>query len=444
MMNKRWTRIAIGALATVGMLAPLAACGGSGDGGDGSSASQSSGPVTIEWWGWDKGQKEQADLFNKSQSKIKVVYKQQASQDKAEQALVNAVKAGNAPDLSEINMDSSISLLADGTLQNANQYHPDLSNISEAAVKSFTVGDQLAVIPYKTSPGFMIVNEKTFRDAGVAIPTTWDEYIAAGKALKAKNPNIKLTNLAGEDPAGLVLAAQQFGAQWYQVKGDKWIIDINGPESKKAAKYYQEIVDNDMFSNKTFIEWDALMQYFQSGDLATIGTSTWQLSAYQSNFQKSLGDWKAVPTPMESKDKRVSPTNAQGNGIPKGAKHPEEAARFAVWLATNDKAIKLAANAETGSGAFPAVKDPKQYVDASLPDKLLSNRSEAVKVVEDAVDIEAPYRTGANWSGMFKQLQDQWAQFLAKKITADQMLDNVQSWTVNDLKQKGVNVESAN
>lgn len=438
-VSRHWLRV-VASVAAVGMLVPLAACGG----GDSADTGDSNGPVTIEWWGWDQGQQEQADLFNKTHDDVKVNYKKQASSDKAEQALVNSVKAGNAPDLSEIDINSSISLLADGTLQDAKQLNPDLSDIEPSALESFSVGDQLAVIPYKTSPGFMIVNTKTFADAGVQIPTTWDEYIQAGKDLKAANPDYKLTNLAGEDPAGLVMAAQQFGAQWYQVKGDQWIIDINGPESKKAAKYYQEIVDNDMFSRKTFIEWDALMQYFQSGDLATIGTSTWQLSAYQANFQQSLGDWKAVPTPMESADKRVSPTNAQGNGIPTGAKHAKEAAEFAVWLATDKDALKIAANSQTGSGAFPAAKNSTDFIKDSLPDKLLDDNDEAAKVVEDSVKIEAPYRTGVNWSSMFKQLQDQWAKFLNKEVTADQMLDTVQEWTVNDLKQKGINVKSAN
>ncbi|OXN00834.1 ABC transporter substrate-binding protein [Bifidobacterium vansinderenii] len=440
-MNKRWMKIAISAVAAVGMLAPLAACGGSSSG----SSSSSNGTTTIEWWGWDQGQKAQAEAFNKSQNKIKVVYKQQASQEKAEQALVNAVKAGNAPDLTQVNMDSTISLLADGTLQDLNQYKPDTSKISKQAIESFTVGNNLAVIPYKVSPQFMIVNQKTFNDNGVQVPTTWDEMIQAGKDLKAKNPDIKLINLPGEDPSQLVLMAQQFGAKWYSTKGDKWIIDINGPETKKAAEYLQQIVDNDMYSQKTYVEWDALMQFFQSGNLATVGTSTWQLSAYQSNFSQSLGDWHAVAWPKESADSKVvTPLNAQGNGVPKGAKNPQAAVEFATWLATNDEAIKIAANAETGSGAFPAVADASKYVADSLPDKLLDNKDDAAKVVEEADQTLAPYTTGVNWSSMFKQLQDQWAQFTEHKITADQMLDNVQAWTVKDLKDKGVSVESAN
>ncbi|MBT1166544.1 ABC transporter substrate-binding protein [Bifidobacterium simiarum] len=442
MRINRWARIAVSAAAAVGLVLPLAACSGSSS--SDSSSSSSNGPVTIEWWGWQQGQDKQAEAFNKSQNKIKVVYKKQASQEKAEQALVNAVKAGNAPDLTEVNMDSTISLLADGTLQDINQYKPDLSKISKQAIESFTVGDKLAVIPYKVSPQFMIVNNKTFKDNGVKVPTTWDEMISAGKQLKAKNPNIKLVNLPGEDPSQLVLMAQQFGAKWYSVKGDKWVVDINGAETKKAVNYLQQIVDNDMFSNKTYVEWDALMQFFQSGNLATVGTSTWQLSAYQQNFQKSLGDWHAVAWPKESASSSVvTPLNAQGYGVPKGAKNPQAAVEFATWLATNDEAIKLAANAETGSGAFPAVADADQYVEASLPDKLLDDKSAAADVVKEADKTLAPYTTGVNWSGMFKQLQDQWAKFCQKQITGEQMLDNVQQWTLNDLKSKGINAEAA-
>lgn len=439
--SHRWTKMAIATAATAGMLIPLAACGSSTANND---KSTTDGPVTIEWWGADQGQKEQADAFNKSQDKIKVNFKKMASSDKTEESVVNAVKAGNAPDLFTANMDSSISLLADGTIQDLGQYDPDLSALNQNVVDSFKVGDQLAVIPFKSSPQFIIANQKTFDDNGVKVPTTWDELIQAGRDLKAKNPDIKILNLAGEDPSTIVLLAQQFGAKWYSVKGDKWVIDINGAESKKAVDYLQQVVDNDMFSQKTFIEWDALMQFFQSGNLAIIPTSTWQLSAYEQNFQNSLGDWKAYDWPKESADSDVvSPLNATGNAVPKGAKHAKEAVEFATWLATNDEALKIAANPTTGSGAFPAVKDPSGYVEATIPDKLIGDKAGASEVIKKSAETVAPYTTGVNWAPMFKQLTDQWAKFLNKEVTGEQMLDTIQEWTLNDLKQKGINAEAA-
>ena len=441
--SNRWVKTAVTAVAAMGMVIPMAACGGETAGNTESTTSD--GPVTIEWWGATQGLQEQADAFNKSQNKIKVEFKKQASKAKTEEGVVNAVKAGNAPDLFEADMDSSISLLVDGTTQNIAQYNPDLSKLNPEVVNSFKVGDQLAVIPTQSSPQFIIANQKTFDDNGVKVPITWDELIQAGKDLKAKNPDIKILNLPGEDPSTLVLLAQQFGAKWYSVEGDTWVVDINGPETKKAVNYLQQIVDNDMFSQKTYIEWDALMQFFQSGNLALIATSTWQLSAYQSNFQKSLGDWQAYAWPKESASSQVvSPLNAAGNAIPTGAKHPQEAAEFATWLATNDEALKIAANAQTGSGAFPALMDAGDYPSASLPDKLLKDNAQAAEVVKQAADTVTPYATGANWSQMFKQLQDQWAKFLNKQVTGEQMLDTIQQYTVNDLQQKGINVKSAN
>ena len=257
---------------------------------------------------------------------------------------------------------------------------------------SFKVGDQLAAIPFQAAPQFIIVNQKTFDDNGVKVPTTWDELIQAGKDLKAKNPDIKILNLAGEDASTLVMLAQQFGAKWYSVKGDKWVIDINGPESKKAVDYLQQIVDNDMFSQKTFIEWDALMQFFQSGNLAIIPTSTWQLSAYQSNFQNSLGDWVAYDWPKESADSDVvSPLNATGYGIPKGAKNTAAAVTFAELLTIDDEALKIAADPTKGSGTFPALKDASDYIAASLPDKLLKDKSQADAVVKKSAETVTPY-----------------------------------------------------
>ncbi|WP_240544261.1 extracellular solute-binding protein [Bifidobacterium sp. SO4] len=429
----RWGRLAaVIATAAVSVM-PLAACG---------AATASDGRVTIEWWGYEQGQQEQADAFNRSQDRIHVVYHRQATNTKAEESLVNAVKAGqNVPDLFEANMESTISLLADGTIQDIAPYKPDLANLNPNAVESFTVANRLAAIPFKFSPQFIIANQRTFDEHGVKVPSTWDEYISAAEQLKAVDPKIKIMNLAGEDPTMLVVLAQQFGAHWYSVKDDSWVIDINGAETRKAMGYLQRIVDESLFSQKTFIEWDALMQFFQSGDLATILTSTWQLSAYQSNFQKSLGDWKAYDWPRESAaSPLVSPLNVQGYALPKGARHPQEALDFALWLATNDRAARIAASPTTGNGTFPAMKDASAYIADSLPDKLLQDKTGAEQVVKDSIESATPYSTGVNWSGMYKQLQDQWAKFLNKQVTGDEMLDYLQRWTVNDLKTKGINV----
>lgn len=61
--SRRWTKIAVSAAAAAGMLVPLAACG-SGTAGNGSA--DANGVTIIEWWGWEQGQQEQADAFNKS------------------------------------------------------------------------------------------------------------------------------------------------------------------------------------------------------------------------------------------------------------------------------------------------------------------------------------------------------------------------------------------
>ena len=43
---------------------------------------------------------------------------------------------------------------------------------------------------------------------------------------------------------------------------------------------------------------------------------------------------------------------------------------------------------------------------------------------------------------MCKQLQDQWSKFLSKQVTGEQMLDTIQEWPLNYLKQKGISAES--
>ena len=62
----------------------------------------------------------------------------------------------------------------------------DLSNWSEAELASGSMNDVLQGLPVSTTGRVFFFNTTTLEKAGVAVPTTWDEFFAATKTIKEK------------------------------------------------------------------------------------------------------------------------------------------------------------------------------------------------------------------------------------------------------------------
>ena len=253
-------------------------------------------------------------------------------------------------------------------------------------------------------------------------------------------------NLAGEDPSTLVNLIIQAGGTWYSVQGDAWKVDFLSPESLAAADIVQQLVDNGIVANQTYQDRPALIAYFDDGKMVSLPTSTWQLANYELNFKKSVGNWEPIDLPQfAGATQFVTPAHGGALLVPKGCQHLKEASEVGVWLNTNKDAIDASYDKTTGSYAWPgAVTDPAPWVDSTVPQKLFgSHRSEASPVILKAVRSGVDnWQVGPNYTGVFKELQDQWAQAVTKKITFRQLLEHMQTFTVADLKAKGINVAS--
>lgn len=113
--RRRFARAAVAGLALSGL---LTACGGSGDSGD----SQSSGPVTLPFWGWANGQDAVVKAFNASHKDIQLKYTKVTDQLTMQKQLTNAVKAGNAPCLVQNTAEYVTSWVAQGALADITEY----------------------------------------------------------------------------------------------------------------------------------------------------------------------------------------------------------------------------------------------------------------------------------------------------------------------------------
>jgi multiple sugar transport system substrate-binding protein len=407
-------------------------------------AISSGGPVEIEYWAWADAQPV-VDKFNATHTDIKVKFVKQADLPTTATGLRNAVAAGSAIPCLVQNFGDVPALLSEGLLADVTDYmKPAESKFKPASLVGAQVQGKYYGIPTGTGPTFMMVNRAAYDKYGVPVPKTWDDVIAAGKALKPHG--VQVMNLAGEDPSTLVNLVTQAGGTWYSAQNDSWKVDFLSPESVAAANILQQLVDNNLVANQTYQDRPALIAYFDQGKMISLPTSTWQLTNYELNFKKTIGNWQPIDLPQfAGASKFATPAHGGALLVPKGCQHLKEASEVGIWMNTEKDAIDATLDKATGSYAWPgAMPDPAPWIDAAVPQKLFgSHRSEAraviLKASQSGVDN---WVVGPNYTGVFKELQDQWAQAVTKRITFRQLLENMQKFTVDDLKAKGVNVAS--
>jgi multiple sugar transport system substrate-binding protein len=434
--EKMATRTWIAAAAAAGLVLSLAACSSS------EPAESGGDKVALTFWGNTKGQKAQVDLWNSENPDAPVTYVEQGGEADITQAIQNAVAADNAPDLFQMPRGQSVSFLVEGVTQDISEWFDnDDSAFIEGAFDFVHIGDTAVGVPYATNPTFNAVNAKTFAQFGLTPPTNWDEAVQQAITMNTQ-AGVKSFNFPGEDPSYLRDFATQAGAEWWESEGDSWKVGFTSPESLEAGDLVQTILDNDLASNYTFIEFDALMQYFSSGQLSQFTTSTWQLPVYEQNFATSVGDWELASYPeWGGGGDLVSPSYYNAYGVTSTTEHPEAATEFARWLATDPDSVALLADTVDGSATFPVVADPSGYIDALMPENLLGDtKADAPEVVQTAVDTSRSMKDGPDQGPALEELASWWAKAVTKEVTVREVLEHMQEWTVSDLESKNISV----
>lgn len=421
-------------------VALLAACASTGE--SATPAQEASEPVTIDVWGWDAEVTQHVvDAFNESQDDITVNYVLQASNTAAQTNFRNVMESKKGIPCLIPGIAPLSTALVNGWAQDITEYvEPVADKFNSGALASGKMGDKYYGLPSGGSAQFMIVNSKTLADNGVEIPATWEELVDAGKTLAPAG--VKVINLAGEDPSTLLNLSQQAGAEWFKIDGDSWTVNLHDKATLKAAGIIQDIVDNDLNSTQTYQDRPALYSYFDSGQLATLPTQWWSLTGLQTNLVNSLGQWEAVSLPQfDGAKEQVTSGFANPAIVPVGCEHPEAAVAYHTFASVDPAGIAASEHPETGAIGVPAaLEDVSEYTEAVVPDKLFAQSpAEVGTVIADAqADMIGKFEQGPNYDAWFPELQDQWGKFIAKQITLEEALANVEAYIATDLESKGI------
>ncbi|QIB47872.1 ABC transporter substrate-binding protein [Streptomyces aureoverticillatus] len=354
------TRRALRGLAVVCALTlGAAACGSSDDGEspknvsgkDIDAALKRGGKITV--WAWEPTLKKVAEDFEEKHPGVEVDLVNAGTNDKQYTALQNAMSAGKGvPDVAQIEYyalgqfalkESITDLSGFGAAKLAGSY----SRGPWSAVNQG--GDKTYALPMDSGPMALFYNKKLFDKHNIAVPTTWDEYVDAARALHKADPKVYITNDTGD--AGLTTSLLwQAGSRPFDVK-DKTDVGISFKD-KGAAAYtgtWQKLIDDKLLAPIT--SWsDEWYQGMAKGTIATLAIGAWMPANLASGVKSGAGDWRVAPLPQWTKGGKASAENGGSSlALPTAGKNKELAYAF-IEYANHGAGVQT----RIKNGAFPA------------------------------------------------------------------------------------------
>ncbi|WP_430779978.1 ABC transporter substrate-binding protein [Actinoplanes sp. G11-F43] len=425
----------------------LGACSSGGDDtatGEGTGAAScapSSGPVELTYTTWIPGIENVVKLWNDKNPNIQVKVQTGPNGNGGTYAnFFNQLKAGNAPDLGHIEYDALPSFRVQDGLTN-------LAECTEvtAAKDQFvdwtwgqvTFGEQNSVygIPQDSGPMAMFYRKDLFEKNGIAIPTTWEEYAAAAEKVKAAGGYI--TNFSQSDINQFAGLAWQAGGRWFANDGDKWTVNFGDEGTTKVANYWQDLISKKLVSSVPpwTTEWD---NAYNKGNAWTWVSAVWGANSIISGAPDTSGKWAVAPMPQWTAG-GTSAGNWGGSStaVFKTSKHPYEAAKFALWLNTDQEAL-TALNKEaqlypaTKSGAtLPALTEGVEFYGGQKIYEVFATAS---------TQVAADFVWGPTMTDTYASASDGFKGVVSGTGTLSDALKTAQGKTIETLKSQAIPV----
>jgi len=349
--------VALGVLVAVA-LSGCATTAAPGDSAEGIDCTPAEGKVDLTFTSWIPGIESVVDIWNEENPDIQVAVQTGPNGNGGTyKNFFNQLSAGNAPDLGQIEYDALPNFRVQDGLENI----ASCANVSESkdlfidwTWNQVTFNEEGAVyaVPQDTGPMAMYYRKDLFEKAGIPVPTTWEEYQAAGVQIREEGGYI--TNFPQNDVNWFAGLVWQAGGQWFANDSDAWDVTLTSPESEKVADYWQGLIADDLVS-KVPAWTDEWNNAYNTGNDWTWISAVWGANSISSGAPDTAGDWAVAPMPQWNAGETAAGNwGGSSTAVLKGSKHPYEAAQFALWLNTDPDAL-TALNTE--ANLYPATKE---------------------------------------------------------------------------------------
>ena len=343
------------ALAIAGVaIAALAAAGcSSSPSSESTSSSSGSGKVTLTFWTWVPNMDKIVAIWNQAHPDIQVQVQTQAGGDAELTKLLTAAKAGNPPDLAQVEYQVLPTLVSNNYLANVSQWDGNLQGDFPAGNwDQVTLGtSDLYGVPQDAAPMALFYRADLFKKYGLTVPTTWTQFATDAAKLHKEAPGVYLGTFSSADPGEFAGLTQQAGAQWWSASGSTWTVGINDAASQKVASYWQSLVTGGGVNNQP--QWTAAWNKgMNNGTYIAWVSDIWAPSDFPSTAPSDTGKWVMTQLPQWSAgDHVVGNWGGSSTAVMAASKNQKDAAEFMAWLNTSPTAT---AALVSDGGIYPA------------------------------------------------------------------------------------------
>jgi multiple sugar transport system substrate-binding protein len=306
---------------------------------------------TIKVWSWEVTLKQVVEDFQKKYPKVKVELVNAGTGNEQYTALQNAIAAGSGvPDVAHIEYFALPQFALAKSLTDLTPYGAkDLqSSYTPGPWASVNTKDGIFGLPMDSGPMALFYNKTVFDKHGIAVPTTWEQYVEAARKLHKADPKAYITSDSGD--AGFVTSMiWQAGGKPYQVNGTDVTINFADEGSKKFATMWQTLITEKLVAPVT--PWnDEWFKSLGNGTIASLVTGAWMPPNLNSGAPAGKGKWRVAPMPQwEAGGTATAESGGSSLAIPAASTNKNLAYGFLNYANAGE-----GVQTRVKSGAFPA------------------------------------------------------------------------------------------
>lgn len=435
----KFPRSAKAAACAVAATALVAGCSSSASPSAGSSAASDE-KVTLTFWSWVPNMDKVVAVWNQSHPNIQIKFTEAAGGDAELSKLLTAGKAGDMPDMAQIEYQSVPTMVTNNYLADISAYDTKLKSDFPAGLwNQVTLGQsQLYGVPQDAAPLALFYRTDIFKKYNLAVPTTWDQYAQEAVQLHKDDPSIYMGDTVTTDAGLFSGLSQQAGAQWWSASGSSWQVGINSSASQKVASFWGNLVEQGALDSQTAwtASWD---KSFSSGQYASWISAVWAPGDLASQAANTSGKWAMAALPQWSAGQNVDGAwGGSATSVTSNSKHPQQAAEFIAWL--NDSAQGTDLLVKDGS-IYPAALSAESS--SSLPAQTFMNQPDFYTLAKQFSASTAAATWGPDVNVAYSDFSDDFAATVKTQSGYLGALQKLQTSVLADMKSAGFTVSGS-
>ncbi|MBF9129846.1 extracellular solute-binding protein [Plantactinospora sp. S1510] len=397
------------------------------------------GPVELTFWSWAPNMEKLVDRWNADNPGTKVTLSKQAGGADIVTKLLTAAKAGNPPDLAQVEYQSLPTLVSNDVLADiAEQAKPLKDRFAEGTWQQVTLGTEAVyALPQDAAPMMLYYRTDLFQQFGLTVPKTWEEFAQTARTLRGKSRKHHLTTFSAADPGWFAGLAQQAGANWWGIDGESWRVSVDDAATRKVADYWGGLVTEGVVDGKPMYtpEWNKALN---DGSLLAWPSAVWAPGVLTGNAPDTKGRWAMAPLPQWSAgENRTGNWGGSSTGVTAASKHRTAAVKFASWLNTDATATAMLVRE---CAVYPAARDAQAGPGLAQPPDFFANQADFYPMVKQIAETAAGVTWGPNVNVTYQAYQDEFAKAITARTPFSGAIEAMQSATVADMKKNGFTI----